>query len=185
MAQTQKTYLGDTQFTRSYMGDNLYQMASSAGETPLGKFLYGGYVFYIDGTDWYIAYNLNLSGDFADVLGINCGTTNGLGTGPNNTQLLSNNGSAVATAALNATYNGKTDWFIPSYDLLGIMCNNKVYIPNFASGNYRSSTEGIGGSASFYIGSTDISTCNLSASTYKSLAFGSYSTRVVRKEIVT
>ena len=151
---------------------------------PYGDFLYGGWVFYVDGNDWYIATDTNIGSDFNDVLGIDCGTSNGIGTGPTNTQLLADRGSSVAIAALAANYEGYNDWFIPSYTLLQQMCANKIYIPNFSSGNYRSSTEGISGSRAYYIGGVRLDTCGVVSNTYKRNLISFAGTRLVRKQTV-
>ena len=184
MAETQKMYLGGTPLNKTFVGDGGYTLSLSGQVPQFGDFAYGGYLFFVTGSDYYVATDSNIGGNFADVLGIDCGTTNGLGTGPTNTVLLANNGSSVATTAVSASINGETDWFIPSYDLLEIMCTNKQYIPNFSSGNIRSSTEGIGGSNRFYIGTIDIGNCTQTINTYKSEVFGPRSTRLVRKQTV-
>ena len=186
MAETQKMYLGSTLLNKTYVGSDGTTIARGIDGIPYGDNVYGGYLFFVTGSDYYVAHNANIGGDFNDVLGTDCGTTNGIGTGPNNTSLLAAEGSSVANTALSASYNGYTDWFIPSYALLEEMCSNKSYIPNFDSGNFRSSTEGIGGSDAFYIGAVDLSDCGVSSNTYKSnsIASSPMNTRLVRKQTV-
>lgn len=183
MAETQKMYLGSIELNKTYVGSNGSTIARGNDGIPFGEEVYGGYLFFVTGSDWYVAHDENIGGNFEDVLGTDCGTTNGIGTGPNNTVLLANNGSSVAETAVSASYNGYDDWFIPSYELLQTMCTNKAYIPSFSTGNFRSSTEGIGGSDAFYIGGIDVSDCSIASNNYKQSLIA-FSTRVVRKETV-
>ena len=104
----------------------------------------GGRVFYISNTPINVAAGVsdggiyleaaprNWNGDasseagssFASVLTSVSGTSSAIGTGAENSRLLRNalgDSATAATKALNKTFNGVSDWFVPSYDELTTM----------------------------------------------------------------
>lgn len=67
-----------------------------------------------------------------------------LGKGMSNTELIFNNCSETGIAAassMNFSYNGYSDWFLPSKDELNKLYENKDAIGGFADATYWSSTE--------------------------------------------
>ena len=72
------------------------------------------------------------------------GTETGIGKGKMNTQML--NSSPAAIACADYTYNGYSDWFLPSISELNLMYKNleRNGIGSFTSNCYWSSSEGTG-----------------------------------------
>lgn len=104
----------------------------------------GGYVFYIANTpinaavgvsdggiylesaprNWNGDASSEASSSFASVLTSVAGTSSAIGTGAENSRLLRNalgDSATAATKALTRTFNGKSDWFVPSYNELTTM----------------------------------------------------------------
>ena len=104
----------------------------------------GGYVFYISNTPINAATGVsdggiylesaprNWNGDasseatssFSSVLTSVAGTSSAIGTGAENSRLLRSalgDSATAATKALNRTFNGVSDWFVPSYNELTTM----------------------------------------------------------------
>lgn len=113
----------------------------------LGMSYQGGIVFYINNTGQHglIASTSDAGMASWGCYGINIyGTSQAIGTGANNTQLIINGCNEAGIAALicdQLTLNGYSDWYLPSWNELGQMYNRKNLIGYFADDFYWSSTE--------------------------------------------
>lgn len=91
------------------------------------------------------------------VWGINSNTVStSLAIGSSSTNcanIISVNGSGTYAAKYcsDLSLNGYSDWWLPSYYELQIMCSNKALIGGFTNGNYWSSTQSVSSTSQAYI----------------------------------
>ena len=147
----------------------------------IGDYWHGGFVFYIDGSDYYVVSDIDFdTGSFVgcDYPGTLMGTFNALSSSYDNTVALSQvpcgPGNLAAQVLLPITQNGYSDWFIPSTDAFDaiIASLGTTFLDKTAT--YWSSTED--GADYIVIVAAD----GTKAALYKSDS-GPY-TRLIRKE---
>ena len=149
-------------FDPAYVGskNSLYNFRNySQGCPAVGTSAFGGVVAYIfvSGDPGFISGECHglIAAPSDQSTGIifhsaNSGSTgaNGeiIGTGSDNTDkivALYGSESNAAKTCYDLILGGYTDWFLPSYDELRVLCNNKLQIGGFSGDWYWSSTSGV------------------------------------------
>jgi len=121
--------------------------SSLNGKHFIGEHFGGGIIFYLDGTGEHgliVTTEDQPMGDWGCFLTLIPGTSTELGTGQANTTILVNGCPSTSTAAFicdNLTFNGYSDWYLPSRDELIEIYNHRQVIGNYVPNYYWSSSE--------------------------------------------